>query len=203
MSMANTYAYAYGENLYINLTNKCPNDCEFCIRREGEGIGGHKLWLEREPTAQQVIQQMGDLTPYQEVVFCGFGEPMVRLRTLLEVAAYAKAQGKHTRINTNGLANLIHGEDVTPQLRGLIDTISISLNASDAKAYDAVCHSAYGLRAFPALLEFAKRVRQYVPHVQFSVVDTIGAAEIQRSQALADACGVQLRVRAWIEPEQA
>ena len=98
--MANTYAYAYGDNLYINLTNKCPNDYEFCIRREGEGIGGHKLWLEHEPTAQQVIEQMGDLTPYHEVVFCGFGEPMVRLRTLLQVAAYAKAQGKATRINT-------------------------------------------------------------------------------------------------------
>ena len=201
--MANTYAYAYGDNLYINLTNKCPNDCEFCIRREGEGIGGHKLWLEHEPTAPQVIEQMGDLTPYHEVVFCGFGEPMVRLRTLLQVAAYAKAQGKATRINTNGLANLIHDEDVTPQLEGLIDTVSISLNASDAKAYDAVCHSAYGLRAFPALLAFAKCVQKHVPHVMFTVVDTIGQQEIERAQALADECGVQLRVRAWIEPERA
>lgn len=117
--------------------------------------------------------------------------------------AVSQTARKQTRINTNGLANLLHGRDVTPECRGCIDTISFSLNASNAQAYDAVCHSIYGLQAFPALLDFAKKAALAVPHVMFSVVDTIGPAEIARCQQLADACGIPLRVRAFIEEGQA
>ncbi len=199
--MANVYAYDYGDNLYINLTNRCPNSCVFCLRHDHEGIGGHKLWLSHEPNAQEVIEQMKDLDKYNEVVFCGFGEPMERLDVLLEVAAYAKAQGKKVRINTSGLANLMYGEDVTPKLEGLIDTVSISLNASDARAYDAICRSRFGEGAFDALLDFASRAKAHVPDVVFTVVDNIGDEEIEKAKKIAEQCGVRLRIRSFISPE--
>lgn len=204
--MDHVFVYPCGDNLYVNLTNRCPNDCEFCIRRGNDTVEGNELWLDHEPSAQEVIDQLHTHVNWEqvpEIVFCGFGEPMERLDVLLEVAQYLKRHGKHTRVNTNGLANLIHGRDITPECRGCIDTISISLNASNAQAYDAVCHSIYGLQAYPALLDFAKKAALVVPHVMFSVVDTIGPAEIARCQELADACGIPLRVRAFIEEGQA
>jgi TatD family-associated radical SAM protein len=144
---------------------------------------------------------MGDLGRYGEVVFCGFGEPMERLDELLAVAAHAKAQGKKVRVNTCGLANLIHGHDITPRLRGAVDTVSISLNASDARAYDALCQSRFGEAAFAALLDFAARAKDYVPEVVFTVVDSVGEAEIERSRRIAAEVGATLRVRPLIEPE--
>ncbi|MBE5781272.1 MAG: radical SAM protein [Clostridiales bacterium] len=197
------YAYDYGENLYINLTNACTNDCEFCVRRGADGVGGHYLWLKHEPTAEMVIAQMGeDLTKYGEIVFCGYGEPTMRLDTLLEVAAYAKQKGMRTRINTNGQANLIYGEDVTPRFAGLIDCVSVSLNMGSAAAYDALCHSVYGEAAFTALLEFAAAAKNHVDEVVLSVVDTIGEEEIAKCRAVAEEYGVTLRVREFIEPDE-
>ena len=199
--MADVYAYEHGDNLYINLTNRCPNNCVFCLRNDREGFGGHRLWIEKEPSAQDVIDQMGDISPYREVVFCGFGEPMERLDVLLEVAAYIKSKGKPVRIDTCGLANLMHGGDVTPRLKGLVDTVSISLNATDAKKYDALCRSRYGEAAYDALLDFAQRAKTYVPNVLFTVVDTIGEAEIEKAKRIAQQSGIRLRVREYIEPE--
>ena len=199
------YAYDFGDNLYINLTNRCPNRCVFCLRSSRDGVGGHRLWLEKEPMAQDVIEQMNAYDPasYNEVVFCGFGEPTERLDVLLEVAAYAKSMHKTVRLDTNGLANLIHGEDVTPRLAGLVDTVSISLNATDAKKYDALCRSQYGETAYEALLDFAKKAKQYVKDVVFTVVDSIGEEEIQKAQRIARACGARLRIREYIAPEDA
>ena len=116
MERSDVYTYPYEGNLYINLTNRCTNNCEFCVRRGADGVGGHYLWIKKEPTAQEVIAQMDHLDRYREVVFCGFGEPMMRLPELLEVAAYAKERGKYTRINTNGQAqpHLRPGRDPGP-----------------------------------------------------------------------------------------
>jgi TatD family-associated radical SAM protein len=199
--MGDVYAYDYGDNLYINLTNRCPNRCVFCIRNEHEGIGGHRLWLKHEPTAQEAIEQITDLQKYGEVVFCGFGEPMERLDVLLEVAKYLKDNGQKVRINTCGLANLIHGHDITPKLAGLIDVVSISLNASDAKAYDALCRSRYGEAAFDELKDFASRAKRHVPEVVFTVVGSIGEEEIAKAERIALECGVKLRVREFISAE--
>ncbi|MBQ9988231.1 MAG: radical SAM protein [Clostridia bacterium] len=201
--MGLTFIYDMDGNLYVNLTNRCCNACDFCIRNGSDGIGGHHLWLDREPSAQEVIAQMEQtgLNSYKEVVFCGFGEPMERLDAIKTVAAYVKQQGKPVRINTNGLANLMYGRDVTPELAGLVDTLSISLNASDAKVYDAVCHSKFGPEAFEGMLAFAEKAAAHVPNVLFSVVDTIGEEEIARCRQIAERCGVKLRVREWIEPD--
>jgi TatD family-associated radical SAM protein len=201
LDLADVYAYAYGDNLYINLTNRCPNSCVFCLRNDREGVGGHKLWLTKEPSAQDVIGQMGDLRKYNEVVICGFGEPMERLDVLLEVAAYAKANGKKVRVDTCGLANLMYGCDVTPQLEALVDTVSISLNASDSKTYDSLCKSMYGEAAFDALLDFTVKAKAHVPDVMFTVVDSIGEEEIEKAKKIAEQCGVRLRIRTYIKPE--
>ncbi len=129
-----TYVYEYGSGLYVNLTNRCNNNCAFCLRHTNQGVGRHRLWLEHEPTAEQVIEKMQNLSAYEEVVFCGFGEPTLAWETLKQVAAYVKRQGKPVRVNTNGLGNLANGRDITPEAKGLVDTFSISLNASTPEA---------------------------------------------------------------------
>ena len=110
-----TYVYEYGSGLYVNLTNRCNNNCAFCLRHTNQGVGSHRLWLEHEPTAEQVIEKMQDLSAYEEVVFCGFGEPTLAWETLKQIAAYVKQQGKPVRVNTNGLGNLANGRDITPE----------------------------------------------------------------------------------------
>jgi TatD family-associated radical SAM protein len=193
------YTYEIGNSLYINLTNKCSNNCDFCVRNNSDGVDGYYLWLKKEPTAQEVIDEMPDPTKYKEIVFCGYGEPMYKLDEILAIATYVKEKGGSTRINTNGQANLIHGKDVTPSLAGKIDVLSISLNESNAKDYQAICHSQFGERAFGAVLDFAKESAKVVPKVVLSVVDILPQEKIEKCQRLAENTGVALKVRKYIE----
>jgi TatD family-associated radical SAM protein len=193
-----TIAYSMGNKLYLNLTNRCSNDCEFCVRRGSEGLGGHKLWLEQEPEFDEVIQAIGDPTKYEEVVFVGFGEPLYRLELVKQVAAWLKERGMRVRVDTNGHANLIHGRNVAPELAGLVDTVSISLNATTAEEYDRLCHSIYGVEAYAGMLEFAKEVKQYVSRVILSIVD-YGEVDVQKAREITDSIGVELRVREFIK----
>lgn len=197
-----TFTYESGENLYINLTNRCPNSCDFCVRTECEKHYGD-LWLEREPTAEEVIAQIKarDLSKYENLVFCGFGEPTERLETLLEIAEAVKAYRPETiiRLNTNGQANLIAGRDVTPLFADKVDVISVSLNAPTAKGYDTICHSRFGEAAFEGLLDFAVKVKPYCKEVIFSVVDeSLTPDEIDACRAIANERGIFLRVREMI-----
>ena len=152
-------AYALGNKLYLNITNRCTNKCSFCIRNQGPGVGGYYLWLDEEPTTQEVIEAIGDPSEYEEVVFCGYGEPLLRIHTVLEVAKYVKGFNVPVRIDTNGQANLAHGENIVPELEGLVDTISISLNAENSAKYDQICSSEFGEEAFEALLEFTRECK--------------------------------------------
>lgn len=199
----NTYVYELGQRLYINLTNRCTNDCDFCIRNGNEGIGDAKLWIEREPEAEDILTQLADfkLDDYKEIVFCGFGEPMLRLEVILKVAKELKAKRPTMplRINTNGHANLFFGEDVTPKLEGLIDVVSVSLNMPTAKEYEEICHSRYKEDAFEGLLDFAAKAQAHVPKVKLSVVDVIGEEKVRQCQELADERGIPLKVRTFIE----
>lgn len=192
-----TYTYTIGNKIYVNLTNRCSNDCEFCVRRTDafKEIG---LWLEHEPTAEEVINSFENLDAAEEVVFCGYGEPMYRLRVMLEVAEYVKGKGKPTRVNTNGQAALILGEGVPEQLQGKLDAVNVSLNATTAKGYQELCHSEFGEKAFYAMLDFAKECKKYVPKVVFSIVDVVGEEEIARARDIAAAVGVDLRVRRYV-----
>lgn len=195
----NNYVYRLGDALYINLTNRCTNCCDFCIRNIHDGMGEYNLWLDKEPTVQEVLEQIGDPTQYSEIVFCGFGEPMIRLEELLEIAREVKRKGGKVRINTNGQANLYHGRNVVPLLKGLVDVISISLNAPTAEQYDAICHSRYGKEAFENILEFARECVKVIPRVVLSVVDVLSPDDIERCRAIAEDIGAQFRVRQMIE----
>ena len=156
--MTNNYVYEFGDSLYLNITNRCPNNCEFCIRNIKDGVSGNDLWLLKEPTFQELADDIAlyDLSKYKEIVFCGFGEPTYNLDTLDEVASFLHCLDKTTRINTNGQANLIHGEDVTDVIVTSCDVINVSLNECTAAKYQQHCKSIYGEKAYDALLEFAE-----------------------------------------------
>ncbi len=189
--------YMLGNNLYINLTNRCPNRCSFCIRDHANGLG-YDLWLEKEPTAAEVIQSIENCKePFNAVVFCGYGEPILRLPEIITIAKYLKEKDpeRKIRINTNGQADLIWGRNIAPDLTGLIDAVSISLNAADAQTYQAICQSAYGEKAYDAMLNFAAECVQVIPEVILSVVDTISEEEIARCAEIAGTIGTDFRIR--------
>jgi TatD family-associated radical SAM protein len=196
--MKDTYIYKLKNAIYINLTNACTNNCTFCVRNEHDGVGGYYLWLQKEPSAQDVIALLKAEEDVAEIVFCGLGEPTMRLDTLLEIAAYLKTRGSHIRLNTNGQGSAFAGEDIAPKLRGLVDIVSISLNAPSAKEYDRLCRSVYGEEAYAHLLDFAKScVAQGIDTV-LSVVDIIGGDEIDKCRKIAEGIGARLRVRKYM-----
>ncbi len=199
-----TITYELGNSLYVNITNRCSNSCTFCLRAKHDGVNGEDdLWLDREPTVEEIKADFKkrDLSKYDAVVFCGYGEPTERFDDMIEVARWLKANYEvRIRVNTNGHANLICGRDVTPELEGAIDIVSISLNAPNAKAYQDICRSVYGECAFDALKDFAKKAKPYVKDVIFSVVDkTMPPENIEACRKIADDCGVSFRVREYID----
>lgn len=196
-----TTTYRVGDGLYVNLTNRCPCACTFCIRQNGSGVyGSDSLWLEREPTADEVCvsieESIGDC---RELVFCGYGEPTERLDTLLEVAGRFRKSHPDIpiRVNTNGLADLIAGEPTAHRFMGLVDAVSISLNAPTAEEYVALCRPKFGLAAYSALLKFAKEVKDFVKDVKLTVVGTADLTPEKEAacRRIAAECGVSLRVR--------
>jgi len=188
-------------NVYVNLTNKCTCSCTFCLRNTKKMLESNSLWLKHEPSAEEIISEFAkyDMNNFKEIIFCGFGEPTMRLDVLLKVANYLKQQNKNLplRINTNGLCELEAGKEIAPLFTNLIDTISISLNASTATEYLNLTHSQFGIKSFDALLTFAVNCKKHVPHVILTVVDCIGKAEISACQALADKFDLALRVRSF------
>lgn len=195
--MANTFTYDLGRAVYINLTNKCTCDCTFCVRREGEGVGPYELWLEREPEASDIIAELEKSHP-EHVVFCGFGEPTMKLAQLVEVAAFVKSYGGHTRIDTNGHGSLYNGRDIVPELQGVIDEVSVSLNAPDADRYTELTRCRYGREGWDAMLDFAGHARDAGIGVTLSVVDLIGEDEIAACRKIAEDIGAKFRARVYV-----
>ena len=196
-----TITYPVRNGIYVNMTNRCPCACTFCLRQNAPGVyGSDPLWLDREPTVEEVEQSLSkwDLSSMDEVVFCGYGEPTEALDVLCQTAAYLKQQPgcPPLRIDTNGLSDLIHGAPTAHRFQDLIDTVSISLNAGDEQEYNQVTRPKFP-EAFQALQRFAVDCKQYVPHVMFTVVDVIPKEQIRLSQELADRLGVPLRVRTY------
>lgn len=190
-------AYQLHGSLYLNITNRCPNTCAFCIRGSKTGVG-YNLWLEHEPSLAEVIEAIGDPSGYREIVFCGYGEPLMRPEIVEEIARWLKQWSVQVRLNTNGLADLFLGYDILPRLKGLIDIISISLNADNTQLYHKLCQSEFGERAFPAILEFAKRSLKYIPKVILSVVD-YPEVNLEKAGEIAKEIGVRLRIREYLE----
>lgn len=199
-----TYLYALDGNLYVNLTNKCSNGCDFCVRNERESYYGHYLWLQHgDPTADKVMAvatggQVGSLSQYKEAVFCGFGEPTYKMTEMLQLCDFFHARGLKTRLNTNGQGNLINKRDITPDLKDKIDLVNVSLNASCAEKYQPMCRSQFGESAFAAIVEFAKLCRKNGVNCRFSIVDCIGEEEIEACKRLAESAHVPLYIRKYI-----
>ncbi len=197
-----TYAYILDGNLYINLTNKCSNACDFCVRNERESYYGNYLWLRHgDPTPDKVIAQikgMGDITRFKEVVFCGFGEPTYKVAEMIELCDYFHEKGLSTRLNTNGQGNLINKRDIVPDLKGKIDLVNVSLNASCAEKYQPICRSQFREEGFTALVEFAKECKKLGVNCRFSIVDCIGKEEVEACKRLAASVNVPLYVRDYI-----
>lgn len=197
-----TITYKLSNSLYLNITNRCPCNCTFCIRHNGDGAyGSDSLWLEHQPTADEVIAALKehDLSSYDEIIFCGFGEPTCELDILIKAAEYIKSVcTTPIRLNTNGLSDRINKKPTANLLKGLIDTVSISLNAPEEEEYNAVTKPSFD-NAFESMLAFAVDCKGYVNSVMLTVVDVIPKEQIEASKKLADKLGIQLRVREYSE----
>ena len=196
--------YPLKSGLYVNLTNRCPCACVFCLRQNAPGVfGTDSLWLDREPTVDEIIASIEsrNLDDFTELVFCGYGEPTERLDDLLAVARHVKNIRPQmlVRINTNGLSDLIHGESTSAKLKGLVDTVSISLNTPDPEEYLKVCRPKFGLESWQAVLDFAKSCKDYVPDVVMTIVgEPVTTPEVQeKCKAITDSIGVRLRIRPY------
>lgn len=202
MQKAMTILYKVHNNIYVNLTNKCPCSCTFCLRQTRDKMeDSDVLWLEHEPSVEEVKEAFGkiNLDDYNEVVFCGFGEPTERLSVLLEVAGWLKENyNKKIRVNTNGLSDLIYGKNTAPMFEGKVDTISISLNTPDARRYYELTRSRFGIESFDKMLEFVKNVTDYVGEVILSTVDTtLTHEEEEQCRKICESLGVTYRIRPW------
>lgn len=202
-----TITYQVKNAVYVNLTNRCPCNCTFCLRQNGAGVfGSGPLWLEREPTLEETISSLGqwDYGRFREVVFCGYGEPTERLDVLLAVAAHLKERDPtlRIRVNTNGLSDLIHGKPTAPLFVGKVDSLSISLNTDDPAEYLALCRPKFGAAAYPAMLKFTQEAAALLPSVVMTVVgEPVTSLEKQaRCRDVATRLGAQLRVRPY-EPK--
>ncbi|MDD6483762.1 MAG: TIGR04100 family radical SAM protein [Clostridiales bacterium] len=193
--------YEVHSGLYVNMTNKCPCACTFCLRQDRDEMNGSgSLWLEREPSVEEIKAEFDkfDMTKYSELVFCGFGEPTERLDDLVEVARFAKEKFGNipVRVNTNGLSDLIWGEDTAPKFAGAVDTVSISLNTPDRERYLELTRNKFGIESFDAMLNFAKNVKKYVKNVVMTTVSTtLSPEEEQKCAKICGDLGVSYRIR--------
>jgi radical SAM enzyme (TIGR04100 family) len=196
--------YPLKSGLYVNLTNRCPCACVFCLRQNSPGVfGTDSLWLDHEPSVDEVVASIEsrNLDDFTELVFCGYGEPTERLDDLLAVAKHVKGVRPDmlVRINTNGLSDLIHGRPTAAKLKGLVDTVSISLNTPDPEEYLKICRPKFGIGSWQAMLDFAASCKEYVPDVVMTIVgEPVTMPEVQaKCKAITDRLGVRLRIRPY------
>jgi TatD DNase family protein len=189
------FTYKLGDSLYINVTNRCNAQCIFCQRKEKPFIRGYNLGMERseEPSSDVYIKEIGDPKNYKEIVFCGYGEPTIRWDVVKDVSRYVKANGGKTRLNTNGHGNIINKRDITSEMKGLIDIVSISLNTFDPIQYSELL----GLDTsyFNEMIDFAKKSKPFVEKVVMTIV-SIDEVNIERARKMTEEeIGAEFRVR--------
>ncbi len=194
-----TIAYKIRDSLYLNITNRCSNTCIFCPKFEKYNLQGNDLFLQVEPTFEEVMAAIGEPTGIAEIVFCGFGESLIRLDLVIQVAREIKRNyGYPIRINTDGQANLVHGRNIIPDLTGLVDTISVSLNASDAASYLQLSNTPFGLDGFRGICDFIIDAKKQIPIVIASVVNVHGV-DLDACRKIAESLGVLFKVREFKE----
>ncbi len=200
-------AYPIRRSLYVNLTNACTDRCVFCSLSDeqfwkGEGpspfVKGHHLRMPRDPKVSEVLQAAGDPTRHEEIVFCGYGEPVIRLQELLEIGRRLKEKGaRWIRLNTNGHGNLIHKRPIAQELRGVVDEVSVSLNTPTAEQYLELCRPAFGLSTYDSIKRFITECRDAGMKVTATVVAMPGI-DLEACRIVAeDELKVAYRVRAY------
>ncbi len=193
LSREGVIAYKIRDSLYLNITNRCTNQCSFCIRFHSDYVKGHNLRLSEEPAEKDIKKAVGDPSKYKEVVFCGYGEPLLRLDAVKNIAKWIKENGGKVRINTNGHGNLIHKRNILPELEGIVDRISVSLDAHDEATYNLLCAPVFK-DAFRETISFIREAKRFIPDVQATVVEMNGV-DLEKCRKITDDLGVKLRVR--------
>jgi TatD DNase family protein len=186
-------AYQIRDSLYLNVTNRCTNACGFCIRSYSDFVKGHHLRLSGEPGFAEVVASIGDPRAFGEVVFCGYGEPLIRLDLVKEVAGWIKARRGRVRVNTNGQGNLIHGRNILPELNGLVDAYSISLNTENEEKYMSICKPAFGPGTYGAVIDFIREARKHAS-VSLTVLN-LPEVDLERCRQIAEELQVGFRMR--------
>ena len=201
-----TYVYSIEDDaessktLYVKLTNKCSNDCVLCIRNTVYEIKVKNMWLKNENfSANDVIQQFSNFIPPEEVVFCGYGEPLMKLELLKEVAKYLKSKNIYVRVNTNGIGNFVNKKDVLQELKGLVDEFSVSLNAPTKEQYNEISRPKFE-NAFDEMLEFAKKSVENGFKTTMSVVDEYPdySLDLVACKKIVDEIGANFKIRKWL-----
>ena len=200
--MSNILVYELDKKVYINLTNRCTNECIFCLRQDKDDVCGQELWLDSEEfTSEDVIEQLKKFNLSSEVIFCGYGEPMLKFEVLRQVAKYIKETYPEIkiRVNTNGHANFIYKKNVVPELVGLVDEFSVSLNASNSEEYDELSQP-----KFENAYEEVKKFIKCSADAGIETVASIGDGykgrrlDVEKCREIAESLGAKLRVREWI-----
>jgi TatD DNase family protein len=193
LSEAGEIVYKIRNSLYLNITNRCTNSCSFCVRFYTDYVKGHKLRLSHEPSEEELKNTIGNPSQYKEVVFCGYGEPFLRFDLVKSLSRWIKENKGMVRINTNGHGNLINSRNILPELQGIVDSISISLDAQDEETYNRICKPVFK-NAFMEVINFIKESKKYIPHVEATVVELEGV-DIEKCRKITDGLGIRLRVR--------
>ncbi len=191
----NVYSYEIRDSLYLNITNQCTNNCDFCIRNTSKFVKGHSLWLDNEPSAEDVLSSIKNPGKYKEIVFCGYGEPTTRLDVLIEIAESLKKSGSKIRLVTNGQGDLINKKNIVKDLAGLIDRASVSLNADTKELYNKFCFPAFGDETYEAVKKFIRDCRDAGIEVEATCLDLPGV-DVKRCESIAkDELKVNFRFR--------
>lgn len=193
--MAQQITYKIENRLYLSITDRCTLGCAFCPKNNGIlQVKGYDLTMDHRPEPEEIIQAIDEPGVYDEVVFCGYGEPTLRLKVLLQVARHIKAEGGKVRVNTDGLANLVHKDDVLPEMATCVDALSVSMNAQDAETYDHFCQP--GLPgSYESMLRFLKDAPRYIPSVTATAIEGLEGVDIGACRRLAHGLGVRFRKR--------
>ncbi len=201
----NNLVYILDGKIYINLTNMCTNDCIFCLRRDKDDVCGQDMWLKSEKiTSEDVIEQ---LNKYEDkiakgITFCGYGEPTMKFEVLKQVAEYIKHNYPDTfiKVNTNGHGNVINKKDILPELKGLVDEFSISLNAQNSDLYKELSQPKID-NAYESMKDFAKKAYENGFKTTLSVVSGYKDYDVDLAlcEKIAKDLHASFRNREWIE----
>jgi len=190
-----SYVYQIRNSLYVNLTDRCTLTCQFCPKHNGSTtVKEHELSLNQLPSAETIIALIQDPSRYDEIVFCGYGEPTLRLKPLLEIAHWVKQQGGKTRVNTDGLGSLVNKRNIVPELAECIDSLSISLNAQNESVYQKHCQPALA-NSYQAVQTFIQQAAAQIDDVQVSAINGLEGVDVAKCREIVESLGAEFKQR--------